>query len=134
MPIHKLFDTEGRAWDPHSTNELACSLQTHVSSATLVEFTVRNMGYVAVDKWEKAARVRVRPSITSADAIRALHGWLEDNIVDRVLLTTFDQHWQHTLVPYGHAVTAIAAVLNYPRNYRSVAPKSRHSIGGYYQP
>ena len=104
-----LFDHQGRVWDARSPG-LAEHLGSSIAGKALVEYVVRNMGYVAVEGSERSVHVRVRPAIATPGSLGVLLCWLQDRQVERVLLSTFEKGWHHELMPSHHATTCLTAM------------------------
>ena len=92
-----LFDDRGEAWDAGSTR-LAEALQSSIMGEELANYTVRNLGFVAVSEDDRAARIRVRPTVVSPVAFSALLYWLHDSAKDRYVLSFLEDEWSHEVV------------------------------------
>jgi hypothetical protein len=101
-----VFDHRGRAWDPRAPR-LAQHLGSSISGEVLADYTVRNMGYVAVAAFERSMHVRLRPAIAAPGALGALLVWLQERPVERILLSTFEDGWSHALMPSHQAVRRV---------------------------
>ena len=93
-----LFDDRGDVWDAGS-RRLADDLQASIHGEELVEFAIRNLGFVAAKEARGSLRVSLRPSVVSPIAFSALMYWLHDRVVDRVLISFFDRVWSHEMLP-----------------------------------
>jgi hypothetical protein len=93
-----LFDDSGDVWDAGS-RRLADDLQASIHGEELVEFAIRNLGFVAAKEARGSLRVSLRPSVVSPIAFSALMYWLHDRVVDRVLISFFDRVWSHEMLP-----------------------------------
>ena len=92
-----LFDDQGEIWDAKS-HRLAEVLQASLRGEALVDYVIRNLGFVAVTQSNESLRIRVRPSVVSQTAFGALVYWLHDRPIERVLLSFFGTEWTHELV------------------------------------
>ena len=59
-------------------------LDASIGGDELVEYTMRNLGYVAVKEMRRLAAHPLRPAVVSPIAFSALLYWLHDRVVDRV--------------------------------------------------
>ena len=93
-----LFDDHGDIWDAGS-RRLADDLHASIHGEELVEFAIRNLGFVAAKDARGSLRISLRPAVVSPIAFSALLYWLHDRIVDRVLISFFDRVWSHEMLP-----------------------------------
>jgi hypothetical protein len=92
-----LFDDTGEARDAQSPR-LAEALQASLSGDALVNYVIRNLGFVAVTHTDDSVRIRLRPSVVSQLAFGALLYWLYDRPIRRVLLSLLGAGWSHELL------------------------------------
>jgi hypothetical protein len=104
-----VLDNRGYVWDAHSP-KLALSLGSPIAGEALVDFVVRNLGYVALDRVGASARVRLRPAIAARRAIDSLIQQLRERPLERVMVSAFDGSWQHELRPVQLAMRRIGAL------------------------
>jgi hypothetical protein len=93
----QLFDDRGQTWQGGSLR-LADALESSIAGDELTNYTVRNLGYVAVSETETMARIRLRPSIVSPVAFSALLYWLHDRPKDRFVLSFLESEWSHEVL------------------------------------
>ena len=105
-----VFDPDGRVRDPYSW-QFAAHLVSSIEGKALAEYVVRNMGYVALDAFAQSAHVRVRPAIATANALHACLDWLTKTQIERVVMSSFVDDWQHNLLQAPYAVRAISRIL-----------------------
>jgi hypothetical protein len=92
-----LFDDRGDVWDAHS-RRLADDLQASICGDELVEYAIRNLGFVVVKDMGGSVRISLRPAVVSPIAFSALLYWLHDRTVDRVLISFLDHEWSHEML------------------------------------
>jgi hypothetical protein len=92
-----LFDDRGDVWDAGS-RRLAEDLQASIHGEELVDFAIRNLGFVAAKELRGSLRVSLRPAVVSPIAFTALLYWLHDRSADRVLVSFFDRIWSHEML------------------------------------
>jgi hypothetical protein len=92
-----LFDDHGDVWDAGS-RRLAEDLQASIHGEELVDFAIRNLGFVAAKELRGSLRVSLRPAVVSPIAFTALLYWLHDRTADRVLVSFFDRVWSHEML------------------------------------
>jgi hypothetical protein len=92
-----LFDDQGEMWDAKS-HRLAEVLQASLSGEELVNYAIRNLGYIAATEIAGSVRLRLRPEVASPTALSALFYWLYDQTIERVLISFLDREWSHELV------------------------------------
>jgi hypothetical protein len=92
-----LLDDRGESWEAGSSR-LADTLQSSIRGDALVDYAVRNLGFVAVSESDSAARIRLRPAVVSPIAFSALVYWLHDNPRRRLVLSFLDDDWSHEVV------------------------------------
>jgi len=92
-----IFDDRGELWDAR-TRCLAHELQASIGGEELVDYAIRNLGFVAVKDLGGSLRISLRPAIVSPIAFSALLYWLHDRAVDRVLISFLDRDWSHEML------------------------------------
>jgi hypothetical protein len=92
-----VFDDRGEMWDARSRG-LARDLAASIGGDELVDYTIRNLGFVAVKEMGGSLRISLRPAVVSPIAFSALLYWLHDRVVDRVLVSFLDQDWSHEML------------------------------------
>jgi hypothetical protein len=92
-----VFDDQGELWDARSCG-LAGDLHASIGGSDLVEYAIRNLGFVAVKERGGSLRISLRPKVVSPIAFSALLYWLHDRVVDRVLVSFLDQDWSHEML------------------------------------
>ncbi len=92
-----VFDDRGEVWDARSRG-LAGDLNASIGGDELVEYTIRNLGFVAVKEMGGSLRILLRPAVVSPIAFGALLYWLHDRVVDRVLVSFLDRDWSHEML------------------------------------
>jgi hypothetical protein len=113
-----VFDDQGELWDARSRG-LAGNLNASIGGEDLVEYTIRNLGFVAVKEMGGSLRISLRPTVVSPIAFGALLYWLHDRVVDRVLVSFLDQDWSHEMLRSRQdAVTKLMARVDLGRDAR----------------
>jgi hypothetical protein len=107
-----VFDRDGYAWELLG---LACHLDTYLRGRALAEYTVRNMGYVALDRCSSSARLHVRPAVVARPAVAAAVGFLREHSVQRVLLSAWTGAWCHQLLPTSVVVSDLSRAFEQPK-------------------
>jgi hypothetical protein len=92
-----IFDDQGELWDAKS-RRLAYDLDASIEGEELVDYVVRNLGFVAAKEMGGSLRVSLRPAVVSPIAFSALMYWLHDRTADRVLLSFCDREWTHEMM------------------------------------
>ncbi len=92
-----LFDDRGDIWDAGS-RRLADDLNASIHGEDLVEYAIRNLGFVAAKEMGGSLRLSLRPAVVSPIAFSALLYWLHDREADRVLVSFFDRAWSHEML------------------------------------
>lgn len=92
-----LVDDEGKTWHS-SSRTLRDAFDSPFSGGEFIEYSVKNLGFVAINGYGQSCEVRLRPGFVSDKAILALGKWLSDSHIQRVALTTFDKKWRHELI------------------------------------
>jgi hypothetical protein len=92
-----LFDDNGDLWDAKS-RRLAEVLQASIGGDELLNYVIRNLGFVGISEASDSVRIRLRPSVVSQTAFSALLYWLHDRPIKRVLLSLLGTDWSHELL------------------------------------
>jgi hypothetical protein len=92
-----VFDDRGDAWDAKSRS-LAEALQASIGGEELLNYVIRNLGFVGITESSDSVRIRLRPTMVSQMAFSALLYWLHDRPIQRVLLSLLDSEWSHELL------------------------------------
>ena len=92
-----IFDDRGELWDARS-RRLAYDLNASIGGEELLNYAVRNLGFVAVKEIGGSVRISLRPAVVSPIAFSALLYWLHDRIVDRALISFLDREWSHEML------------------------------------
>jgi hypothetical protein len=109
-----LLDDTGRGWDP-AGGALAQSLDTHLRGNELVDYTIRNMGYLELASRKGSAHLRLRPTLVAQPALAAALLLLEEHAVERVFASVWNERWQDLLLPTA--------------KFQSICLSSRHRLG-----
>ena len=107
-------------------------LESSISGEALTDYTVRNMGYVAVAAFNASAHVRLRPEIAAPRALEALLCWFRDRATQRVLISTFEKGWRHELMPSNDATKRMAAMVCQAEPRETYARQDRPRCLGLY--
>ncbi|MBX9588488.1 MAG: hypothetical protein K2X43_04230 [Hyphomonadaceae bacterium] len=92
-----VFDDQGELWDARS-RRLALDLHASIAGEELVDYAIRNLGFVAAKEMGASLRISLRPSVVSPIAFSALLYWLHDRSADRVLISFCDREWTHEMM------------------------------------
>jgi hypothetical protein len=92
-----LFDDRGDVWDA-SSRRLVTDLHASIHGEELVEYAVRNLGFVGAKELRGSLRISLRPAVVSPIAFSALLYWLHDREADRVLVSFYDNRWSHEML------------------------------------
>jgi hypothetical protein len=92
-----IFDDRGELWDARS-RRLADDLNASIGGEELVDYSIRNLGFVAAKEMGGSLRISLRPAVVSPIAFSALLYWLHDRTVDRVLVSFLDRDWSHEML------------------------------------
>ena len=98
-----VFDDKGVQWDATSP-QLVEALHSSIVGEDLARYAVMNLGFVAAEANDRSVRIRVRPESVAQPALAAALDWLFDCAPDRVVVSSFEKTWWHTLVPAGEVV------------------------------
>jgi hypothetical protein len=104
-----VFDDSGEIWDGKSYR-LAEMLQASVYGEDLLNYAVKNLGFVVVNDGKGSLRIRVRPKVVSPMAFSGLLYWLLERPAERVLVSIMDQGgWSHEM--FGQKQDAVNRLL-----------------------
>jgi hypothetical protein len=92
-----LFDDRGDIWDAAS-RRLADDLNASIHGEDLVEYAIRNLGFIAAKEMGGSLRLSLKPAVVSPIAFSALLYWLHDREADRVLVSFFDRVWSYEML------------------------------------
>ena len=92
-----VFDDQGELWDGQS-RRLACDLNASIGGEDLIDYVVRNLGFIAAKDMGGSLRISLRPAVVSPIAFSALLYWLHDRNVERVLVSYCDREWSHEML------------------------------------
>jgi len=92
-----IFDDQGDLWDAGS-RKLALDLHASIGGEELVDYAIRNLGFVAAKEMGGSLRISLRPAVVSPIAFSALLYWLHDRTADRVLISFCDREWTHEMM------------------------------------
>ena len=122
-----VFDDRGEMWDAQSRTVWRDDLHASIDGEELVDYAVRNLGFVAVKEMGGSLRISLRPAVVSPIAFSALLYWLHDRPVDRVLVSFFDREWSHEMLRSraGRRAQAAGARRPRPRRARGRLPAAR---------
>mgnify|MGYP000897050339 CR=1 FL=1 len=97
VPRKIIIDDRGRISDAAGT-ALRDELQGWSLGAAFTDYTVRNLGFIALATTPHGLRIQMRPAVTSPTAFAALMYWLSDHPHERVILSRLDDDWRHELL------------------------------------
>ena len=92
-----VFDDQGEVWDARSSHQLARDLHASIGGEELVDYVIRNLGFIAAKENSGSVRISLRPAVVSPIAFSALMYWLYDRKADRVLISFCDGEWSHEM-------------------------------------
>jgi hypothetical protein len=92
-----VFDDQGELWDGQS-RRLALDLNASIGGEDLIDYVVRNLGFIAAKEMGGSLRISLRPAVVSPIAFSALLYWLHDRAADRVLVSFCDREWSHEML------------------------------------
>jgi hypothetical protein len=91
-----LIDDLGMVWDGGSPR-LRKSFGSPASREEFSTYVVKNMGFIAVHSYGKSCEIRLRPSLVTSVAFRALKDWMTGRNFQRVVTVQFDSDWGYGL-------------------------------------
>ena len=91
-----IIDDQGVVWNDYNPR-LWSSLSQRAPRDQLMEYALRNLGFVALSRRPSGLNIRLRPRVLAPAAFAALMYWLEDNAVSRAVISTYDGDWQHRI-------------------------------------
>jgi hypothetical protein len=112
-PIHVVYDEHGRVW-PADSPELREAVGITVEDFDLVEFVVRNFGWIEVKHEGARLLVRLSPRMAQSRALDQLYELLAiAPVTNVVVLTRVRQDWEQEVRPSGlDAAAHISALVN----------------------
>lgn len=94
-----VFDETGYEW-PDAHRSLAGAHDFPHGQLDIVDYTIRNIGYVAWRERGNFAEVKFRPHVVSPVAVIATIQWLlASSHISRVAITVFDRAWATRIFP-----------------------------------
>ena len=90
--------------------QLRTRLGSTLSAVQLADFTVRNLGFVAVGRSKRAARLWIRPQKVKPQAMAAALSWLEECSGPRIIVSVFKTSW--TDIVYGDFFVALQGIVD----------------------
>jgi len=91
-----LIDDQGEIW-PGDSRKLREAFDSPYSGGEFIEYSVKNLGFVAVNDYGGSAQVRVRPGFTTEKALEGLKVYLRRPRISRVVISRFEKGWQDEL-------------------------------------
>jgi len=91
-----LIDDQGEVWDGMSRS-LRRAFDSPFSGGEFSDYSVANLGFVAINRYGSSCQIRVRPSFVGEATLRSLQRWLTNTKSDRVVLTWLDTEWSSEL-------------------------------------
>lgn len=92
-----LIDDQGEIWSGDLT-KLKSALDAPYAGGEFSEFVVLNLGFVALNLYGTSCQMRLRPSLMTPLTLRALLRWLQINRCERMVITSYESHWNNELV------------------------------------
>ena len=92
-----LIDDQGETWDGQS-RKLRVAFDSPFSGGEFSSYAVANLGFVAINTYGPSCQIRLRPSLITENAQRAIKDWLVKTHVERVVLTWLDDDWSSELL------------------------------------
>ena len=96
-------------WDAAS-HGLASALGASIGGAELVNYAIRNLGYVSVSENNGSVRVRLRPAAISPIAFSALCYYLMDRKPERIVLSRLERDWSHEFIGADVNVLRVSSI------------------------
>lgn len=93
-----LIDDQGDLWDGDALQVRRAFDSPH-SDGEFTSYVIRNLGFIAADRYGSSCQVRLRPGFVSQKTIDALNHWLVGQRFSRVALCCFDKTWSFELMP-----------------------------------
>jgi hypothetical protein len=88
-----LIDDKGDLWG-NASIQLRQSFGPSSSDDDLASYLVKNLGFIAVNVYDRSCQIRVRPSIVAPPSVNALIYWLSGRKFDRLLTSYFEDDWR----------------------------------------
>jgi hypothetical protein len=127
-----LIDDKGRQWEPRSL-ALRLHLRASIDDRELAQFSVLNLGFIAVAPHGVSAHIRLRPAVVAPAALGSLYVWLHEYSVERVVVSWYDGHWRDEIIGWGiqgwRRLTALLETTKPPTRVYSREHTSMDSLG-----
>lgn len=85
-------------WDGGSV-VLRRGFDTPFSGGEFTSYSVRNLGFVAIDLFGRSCQIRLHPARVSQKALVSVVEWLARRNFDRISLSWFDGDWRYEIFP-----------------------------------
>lgn len=103
-----LIDRDGLVWDSDAAS-LRREFGAHCGTQVLVEFLVRNLGFLRFQLIRDTCTIKTAPARLTFKAYATVCRLLEDQPPRRISLSWYDQEWQHRI--YGDVNSALSHLL-----------------------
>jgi hypothetical protein len=98
MTTTTIIDAEGKVWDGLSSS-LRTKLGYPLAGPLLLDLAVKNKGFVVLRRLgPRSLEIRQRPSLVKPIALLTAVQWLTDHDWDRIVLTSWLDRWQTSLM------------------------------------
>ncbi len=91
-----LIDDQGEFWDGQS-RRLREAFDSPYSGGEFSDYTVANLGFIAINSYGASCQVRLRPSVVTDASMRALRQWLARSQAERVVISWLGTQWSSEL-------------------------------------
>lgn len=105
-----LLDDQGEMWRGDS-RRLRIAFDTPFSGGEFIEYSVKNLGFVAINVYGASCQIRLRPTFVTQKAFATLIDWLGESRIERAVLTLFDAAWRDELVQSSKAIGRLEEVV-----------------------
>jgi hypothetical protein len=92
-----LIDDQGDIWDGEALHVRRAFDSPH-SDGEFTSYVVRNLGFVAADRYGTSCQVRLRPGLVSRKTVDTLRHWLTTQRFARIAICCFEKTWSFELV------------------------------------
>jgi hypothetical protein len=137
-----LIDDRGRVWDPHS-RVLRAQLHASIGAQELRDFTVLNLGFIALAIGKASIHIQLRPALARPAALGALYLALHKHAPERIVVRWYNGVWRDEIIGWHReGWRRLTCLLECPENpplgfsRRRVAPERlprenslRHVLG-----
>lgn len=107
-----LVDDHGQIW-PGDSRKLRAAFDSPYSGGEFVEYSVKNLGFAAVNLYGRSCQIRLRPAFASDGLIVSLLDLVRlQKSVERLVLSTFAGEWRDELVVRGQVEERLSALLH----------------------